>query len=297
MKTRYLLSLLVITCLSANISACVRVPQVADHQSVGSKYYPKLPPGIETLDAARKDLTDLLKKREKPFVISYLSANYRFSGKKAAEDSVNDFNPGDLNSLSYNPEAMTLQEISTNRIFVLHDRIDIPFLPLFFEDLYGFSISEENARIDLPNHVTLTFGKEEQIDAQKIADDLFFIQQNQDRYHEARLALFESRAAQYRTLKVKPPVTEEQRRFIVQANALNQQKKYGKAIDLYKKAIDLDPVSYPGAYFNMALLYAQERRFKQAISCMTRYLRLEPEAKDARSAQDKIYEWEAMLQK
>lgn len=30
---------------------------------------------------------------------------------------------------------------------------------------------------------------------------------------------------------------------------------------------------------------------------MKQYLLLEPEAKDARSAQDKIYEWELMIQK
>lgn len=46
----------------------------------------------------------------------------------------------------------------------------------------------------------------------------------------------------------------------------------------------------------MALLYAQIHRFNMAISFMKKYLILEPDAKDARSAQDKIYEWELMLE-
>jgi tetratricopeptide (TPR) repeat protein len=87
-------------------------------------------------------------------------------------------------------------------------------------------------------------------------------------------------------------VSEEQRRYIVQANVLSQEKDYGKAIELYLKAVELDSVSYPAAYFNLALLSAQMNRFTSAISCMKQYLLLEPGAQDARSAQDKIYEWE-----
>ena len=114
---------------------------------------------------------------------------------------------------------------------------------------------------------------------------------------DERLAQFESAAAEYRALKVKPPVSEEQRKLIVQANAMSQQKEYGEALSLYLKAVELDPVSYPAAYFNMALLSAQLQRYKPAITYMKQYLLLEPEAKDARSAQDKIYEWEIMMQK
>ena len=83
-------------------------------------------------------------------------------------------------------------------------------------------------------------------------------------------------------------MSEEQRRSIVQANALVQDKEYQKAIDRYLVALDLDPVSYPAAYFNLALLYAQTGRFKSAIATMQQYLLLGPAAADARSAQDKI---------
>lgn len=59
--------------------------------------------------------------------------------------------------------------------------------------------------------------------------------------------------------------------------------------------MDVDPVSYPEAYFNLALLSAQMQRFKPAIAYMKQYLLLAPDAKDARAGQDKIYEWELML--
>ena len=112
-----------------------------------------------------------------------------------------------------------------------------------------------------------------------------------------RLALFEPLAAEYRSLKLKPRMPEEQRKLVVQADALNQQKEYIKAIERYQKAIEINQTSYPGAYFNLALLSAQTKEFRSAIFYMKHYLLLEPDAKDARTAQDKIYEWELMLKK
>ena len=102
-------------------------------------------------------------------------------------------------------------------------------------------------------------------------------------------------AAKYREMEVKPTVAEEQRKYIVQANLLNQKKEYEKAIDLYNKVIDVDPAAYPAAYYNLALLLAQTQRFSKAIYNMKKYLMLVPEAEDARAAQDKIYEWEAEM--
>lgn len=132
---------------------------------------------------------------------------------------------------------------------------------------------------------------------QKVADDLYCIQQelkNLAETQEKELALFEPIAAEYRSLEVKPQMSEEQRKWIVQANAQSQQKQYLNAIDLYEKAIALDPVSYPAAYFNVALLWAQENAPLSAIHSMKHYLLLVPDASDARSAQDKIYEWELL---
>lgn len=87
-------------------------------------------------------------------------------------------------------------------------------------------------------------------------------------------------------------ISEEQRKFIVQANAANDEHDYKKALELYKKAIKINAFSYPSAYYNMALIEAQINRYIYAIMNMKKYLMLVPESEDARSAQDKIYIWE-----
>ena len=138
--------------------------------------------------------------------------------------------------------------------------------------------------------------------AQKFADGLGYLQREAmgDRAGNPVLELtaeFQARAAEYRAAAVKPPVTEAQRRCIVQANALSQVKDYQGALDLYRKAVEVDAVAYPGAYFNMALMAVELGRYRSGISLMKKYLVLVPDAKDARAAQDKIYEWEIMMQK
>ena len=114
---------------------------------------------------------------------------------------------------------------------------------------------------------------------------------------DAEVAAFEKTVQSLQPLPEKPTISEEQRRYIVQANALSQQKEYSKAIEIYKKAIEIDALSYPSAYFNSALLAAQTGNYCNAIANMKKYIILAPDAKDARGAQDKIYEWELHLQK
>jgi tetratricopeptide (TPR) repeat protein len=125
------------------------------------------------------------------------------------------------------------------------------------------------------------------------------VMQNQaeKKRYESQLVLFDPIAAKYRALTVKPPVSEEQRKYIVQANSFNEKKIFDKAIELYKKAIEVDQTAYPAGYSNLALLSAQINNFDAAIFYMKKYLLLEPDASDSRSAQDKIYEWEAQIAK
>jgi tetratricopeptide (TPR) repeat protein len=112
---------------------------------------------------------------------------------------------------------------------------------------------------------------------------------------DALIDEFKPIAEKYRALTIKPVVSEEQRKFIVQANAANEQKNYTRAIERYNQAIEIEPTAYPAAYSNLALLLAQTHNFNEAIINMKKYLMLVPEAEDARSAQDKIYEWEDRL--
>ena len=104
---------------------------------------------------------------------------------------------------------------------------------------------------------------------------------------------FNSLAVKYTKMSEKPAVTEEQRKYVVQANSFTKDRLYEQAIDAYKKALAIDPVAYPAAYYNLALLFAEKNSFKEAIINMKKYLLLVPGAPDSRAAQDKIYEWEA----
>lgn len=192
---------------------------------------------------------------------------------------------------------------SEKNIRVLEDRIDftkndektsVPF-KLIIKDLkYG----EFYGRLSIyfGDFEILVKGKEA---GQKVKNEFeLLIEKNNNIYYENRktqLVLFEKNAAEYRALKVKPPVSEEQRKYIVQANAFNEKKMYNDAIRLYEQAIVVDQTAYPAAYSNLALLSAQVKKYDDAIYHMKKYLLLVPEAADARGAQDKIYEWEALI--
>ena len=194
-------------------------------------------------------------------------------------------------------------------VIVSDDKIEINFKnhtnSLSFSDLLDYNIevvyAEYAPGMLARNYYQLSLGKfmfysfSSGLDSFKDLADYLYCFQNQQL--DSQLALFEPIAAQYRGLKEKPMVSEELRKFIVQANMFNQNKMYNKAIEMYNKVIQFDPTAYPAAYSNMALLSAQVNKFKVAIYSMKKYLLLEPEAPDARSGRDKIYEWELSLAK
>jgi tetratricopeptide (TPR) repeat protein len=188
-------------------------------------------------------------------------------------------------------------------ILVHDDRIDFRIKrqtnSLNFSDLTVDSIKfltfSNRAVIELKNLYLITTNLEKANYArfEELWKDLIYIQKQQG---ETAITHFEEIASKYRELREKPKVSEEQRKLIVQANLFNQQKNYSKAIELYKMAIEFDQIGYPAAYSNVALLFAQINKFRDAIIYMKEYLLLEPDGSDARSAQDKIYEWEAQIQ-
>lgn len=269
-------------------------------------YHPKFPLGIKTLKDARKDLASLLENRKDALLIDFFSTYCKQHGlqdlttTKAGFHEIEKGNSGAC-SISFAPPPSPMVWVHdlkniyvrtdmlkvTSRLFVLY--ADLPCLPIKVDaaadGYYAIYVGQDQIGLYLPSEKN----------AQRVADDLFFIQQHYQRDYQEHLALFEARAAKSRKLAVKPPLSEEQRKYIVQANYLTRQKDYDGAIDMYRKLIDLDPVSYPGAYFNLALLNAQLYRIGPAIGYMKQYLSLVPAAKDARSAQDKIYEWELKL--
>jgi tetratricopeptide (TPR) repeat protein len=135
-------------------------------------------------------------------------------------------------------------------------------------------------------------------DAKIVADCLFYLQgvvRGIVAAEERRQVEFKPIAERYRALTVKPPLPEELRRWVVQAEASREEKKYDKAIEQYQKVVAADPVVYPEAYYNMALLAEQSNRLVSAMYFMKSYLQLRPDAPDARGARDKIYAWEMKM--
>ncbi len=95
----------------------------------------------------------------------------------------------------------------------------------------------------------------------------------------------------YTRLIAKPSLPEAARRFMVKAEhilmrrTLRSRSKNGKLIDVAPW--------FPPAYFNRAFLEGEEQRnYRAAVADMQTYLKLAPDAKDAREAQDQIYAWQ-----
>lgn len=106
---------------------------------------------------------------------------------------------------------------------------------------------------------------------------------------------FAELARVYRDLPEKPVLTEEGRRHLVQANAHLQAKRYDEAIAAYNHLIQTNPW-WPEGFYNRAHVLANRQYYAPAIETMRRYLQLVPDAANARTAQDRIYEWESNQQ-
>jgi len=252
----------------------------AQESSSKPVYYPKLQSDKNDLDKVRADLQNLLNKKNILSTFEKSVNKYQFNRSVLVFD-----------------DRIEVQTKSGNIIINFSD-----FTKFSVMTLYWLSSSDPKQLIPYPialrlgEPICFYFLKTELEKAKKVADDLFFIQYQQlVVIFENRIVAFKPLAEEYRALKVKPPIPEELRKLIVQANAFNEQKQYFKAIEMYNKAIDLNQTAYPAAYWNIALQYANVKYYQTAIYCMKKYLMLVPEASDARSGQDKIYEWEAQI--
>lgn len=132
----------------------------------------------------------------------------------------------------------------------------------------------------------------------ELPDLLYYMQYSYGKkYYIEEVTSFKQLADSYQTLAEKPAISEEQRKYILQANAFNDVKDYASAIQYYDKAFALNPISYPAGYYNLALIAGLAGNYSYAILNMKKYLLLQPNAPDAREAQDKIYGWEALTTK
>jgi tetratricopeptide (TPR) repeat protein len=97
---------------------------------------------------------------------------------------------------------------------------------------------------------------------------------------------------EYASNKTRPSITEDMRRYGVEAEALIRQQRFSDAAKSYAEALKRWPW-WSQARYNRALVLGELKRYKYAAKEMTRYLQLEPNTSDRRRLQDQIYEWEA----
>lgn len=165
------------------------------------------------------------------------------------------------------------------------------------EKYFSLYISYKNYKICMTSHVDVETKFQRNVLAQWNSEsELLYkamrvLKSTLNPDEKAETKLFKFKNEYLKTDKTKE-ITEEQRKYIVQANAANDAKDYKSALLLYRKALDVNKFSYPEAYFNMALILSYLEHYYQATYAMQAYLILAPNAEDARKAQDKIYEWE-----
>jgi hypothetical protein len=107
---------------------------------------------------------------------------------------------------------------------------------------------------------------------------------------------FESVAASYLAQEPRPKVGEDVRRYSVHAEAAIKAKDLIAAARAYGEGLKLAPW-WPQGRYNRALLMGELGFAPEAIQEMKRYLQLVPDAANARQAQDKIYQWEALAKR
>lgn len=106
-------------------------------------------------------------------------------------------------------------------------------------------------------------------------------------------AQFTAIASEYRKRAVRGDISEEIRRFKVQAEFAIQQKRFEDAMRIYADALRRDP-SWAEGQHNLAILLGESGYYRQATMVMNRFLALEPNAPASRGAQDKIYVWTSL---
>lgn len=111
-------------------------------------------------------------------------------------------------------------------------------------------------------------------------------------FNLAQEAAFESAAQSYRNTSVKPQLPEEAVKYKVQAEAAVRQKRFDEASDLYDQALGI-ALWWPQGHYNRGLILGEMGTHEEAVVELKRYLKLEPDAANARAVQLKIYEWES----
>lgn len=104
-------------------------------------------------------------------------------------------------------------------------------------------------------------------------------------------AQFAVRAAAWRAMRPKPPLSVPGDRNRILGEQAMREKEMGRALQHFENAILTDP-TWPSGNFNLALLYEAFGQAEEAARYMKRFLLLEPESNEAPAARQKVIIWE-----
>ena len=102
---------------------------------------------------------------------------------------------------------------------------------------------------------------------------------------------FVAAAKAWRENPAKPPLGAEADRHRILAENAIKEKNLNSAVEHYEKALEIQPL-WPAGWFNLAVIYAEQNKYGDAMDSMQRYLELVPDAPDAKDAREQMIIWE-----
>jgi len=93
-----------------------------------------------------------------------------------------------------------------------------------------------------------------------------------------------------------PEIPEEARKHALRGEAMIKDGEFENAAKEFRTAIKIAPY-VAKLYFNTALLYADMKKYPEAIRHMKTYTEMAPEAPDVRTAKDEMIKWEYLMEK
>lgn len=109
--------------------------------------------------------------------------------------------------------------------------------------------------------------------------------------HGLDAAAFHQKAAEWRALAIKPPISQDVRIRRSLAEDAIKNNKPEEALKYYEEGLGIDPTWAQG-WYNAAVVAGQLGFYADAVDHMKNYLQLVPDAADAQSAQDQIGVWQ-----
>lgn len=107
----------------------------------------------------------------------------------------------------------------------------------------------------------------------------------------AEFAAFQVAAGNWLAANPRPAMSDEARTYKLLAEDAVSRKDLAAARDAYAKGLAIEPMWADGQY-NAGVLAAEAEEYEQAANHMRRYLVLNPDAKDAVTAKDKLLVWQ-----